>query len=166
MKLTEFLSPLTIRYAVEVSSKKRALELVGKIAAEHLNAHFPCENEHDEICPVECFSNLFKREKLGSTALNYGVAIPHAKLPQSEIALNKPLAVFLQLAEPVDYESAVHKDVDLIYALLFPEQSCEQYKVCLPEIAQKLSDKGLLKLLRSAESVDDIWQILLSADNR
>lgn len=166
MKLTEFLSPLTIRYAVEVSSKKRALELVGKIAAEHLNTQFSCENEQDGICPVECFSNLFKREKLGSTGINNGVALPHAKLPQSDIVLEKPLAIFLQLAEPIDYESTDNKDVDLVYALLFSEQSCEQYKSCLPQIAQKLSDKGLLKLLRSAESVDDIWQILLSADNR
>ncbi|HHW7507278.1 TPA: PTS sugar transporter subunit IIA [Mannheimia haemolytica] len=168
-KLTEFLSPENIRQGVLVSSKKRVLELVGKMVAESLN-HSPTfqqnEEESETLCPIECFTNLFKREKLGTTGLNQGVALPHAKLPAcTSVELEKPIAVFLQLEEAVDYEAQDNKEVDLIYAIMFPENSCDQYKHCLPKIAQKLTDKSLLKQLRAAESAEDIWQILVYADN-
>ncbi|MFA9499515.1 PTS sugar transporter subunit IIA [Mannheimia sp. E30BD] len=166
-KLTEFLSPENIRQGVLVSSKKRALELVGKVVAESINHAKQHSHEESEIlCPIECFSNLFKREKLGTTGLNQGIALPHAKLPACEsVILEKPIAIFLQLEEAIDYEAQDHKDVDLIYAIMFPENSCEQYKGCLPQIAKQLSDKSLLKQLRAAESAEDIWQILVYADN-
>lgn len=157
MKLTEFLPLDNIRVGVEVSGKKKALEQVGQLVADYLCRH---AFEEHEVCPIACFSNLFKREKLGSTAINHGVALPHAKLPQEGNVLDKPVAVFLQLSEPIDYEATDNKEVDLIYAILFPEQCCATYKSYLPEIAEKLSDKHLLKLLRSAESAEDIWHIL------
>lgn len=168
-KLTEFLSPENIRHGVLVSSKKRALELIGKIVAQYINQS-QCSQQSEEqvetICPISCFSNLFKREKLGSTGLNQGVALPHAKLPACKtLVLDKPIAVFLQLEEAIDYVAQDHKDIDLIYAIMFPENSCEQYKNCLPQIAKQLTDKPLLKQLRAAESAEDIWQILMYADN-
>lgn len=168
-KLTDFLTPENIRQGVMISSKKRALELVGKIVAESLNdsEYQQVTEEHNEkLCPIECFTNLFKREKLGNTSLNQGIALPHAKLPFCEnVVADKPIAVFLQLEDAIDYEAQDNKEVDLIYAVMFPENSCEQYKSSLPEIAQQLSDKTLLKQLRAAESVEDIWQIFLHADN-
>lgn len=128
-KLTEFLSPENIRQGIVVSSKKRALEIVGKIIAESINnkASNIINNEEQQdkddneiICPIECFSNLFKREKLGTTGLNYGVALPHAKLPVcEEYTFDKPIAVFLQLEEAIDYDSQDNKEVDLIYAIMF-----------------------------------------------
>lgn len=168
-KLTEFLSPENIRQGVLVSSKKRALELVGKIVSESLNTSkylTKTDENSEEICPIDCFSQLFKREKLGTTGLNQGIALPHAKLPAcNTLILEKPIAVFLQLEEAVDYEAQDNKEVDLIYAIMFPENSCEQYKHCLVEIAQQLTDKTLLKQLRAANSAEDIWQILMYADN-
>ncbi|MEG9476016.1 PTS sugar transporter subunit IIA [Mannheimia indoligenes] len=167
-KLTEFLSPENIRQGVLVSSKKRALELVGKVVAESINQpHLTqAEAQNESVCPIDCFANLFKREKLGSTGLNQGIALPHAKLPACNgLTLDKPIAVFLQLEEAIDYEAQDNKDVDLIYAIMFPENSCEQYKSCLPQIAKQLADKSLLKQLRAAESAEDIWQILVYADN-
>lgn len=168
-KLTEFLSPENIRQGVLVSSKKRALELVGKIVSESLNTSkylTETDENSEEICPIDCFSQLFKREKLGTTGLNQGIALPHAKLPAcNTLILEKPIAVFLQLEEAVDYEAQDNKEVDLIYAIMFPENSCEQYKHCLVEIAQQLTDKTLLKQLRAANSAEDIWQILIYADN-
>ncbi|MEG9530108.1 PTS sugar transporter subunit IIA [Mannheimia indoligenes] len=165
-KLTEFLSPENIRQGVLVSSKKRALELVGKVVAESINQLENLQEQGEALCPVECFTKLFKREKLGTTGLNQGIAIPHAKLPACNgLTLDKPIAVFLQLEEAIDYEAQDNKDVDLIYAIMFPENSCEQYKSCLPQIAKQLADKSLLKQLRAAESAEDIWQILVYADN-
>lgn len=160
MKLTEFLTPENIRLGITASSKKRVLELVGEIVAEHFNQQQHSENEQN-LCPVACFTNLFKREKLGSTGINQGVALPHAKLPENSCAsLQKPIAVFLRLEEPIEFEATDNKQVDLIYALLFPENCCLEYKSKLPITARLLSDKALLKQLRGAESVEDIWQIL------
>lgn len=174
IELTEFLSPENIRQGICVSSKKRALEIVGKIVAQSIN-HKLADTLSDEtqeirknkktICPIECFTNLFKREKLGTTGLNQGIALPHAKLPAYEYqTLKQPIAVFLQLEEAIDYEAQDNKEVDLIYAIMFPENCCEQYKNSLPQIAQKLTDKALLKQLRAATSAEDIWQILRYAD--
>lgn len=166
MILTDFLPLCNIQQGVELSSKKRALELIGSTVANYLNLKYGC-SEDESLCPIECFSHLFKREKLGSTGINQGVALPHAKLPEnSHVQLEKPIAVFLQLVEAIDYEASDNKNVDLIYAVLFPEQGCEEYKSYLPEIAQKLSDKHLQKVLRAAGTAEDIWQILHQADNQ
>lgn len=176
MKLTQYLVPENIQQGVFLSSKKRALELVGKLVAASLNRQYQmelnAENTEEQapsdnaVCPVECFSQLFKREKLGSTALNHGVALPHSKLPSNDqFSLETPIAVFLQLETPIDFEADDHKEVDLIYAILFPDQNCEQYSLFLGELAEKLGDKMLLKQLRAANSAQDIWAILTNADH-
>lgn len=164
MKLTTFLSLETIRCGIELSSKKRVLEFIGQLIATSLNEK-TVEHNGQEICPIECFAQLFKREKIGSTGISNGVALPHAKLPDN-VVWETPIAVFLQLETAIDYEAADNKAVDLVYAVLFPEQTCATYKEALPEIARCLSDKSLQKQLRSAESAEDIWQILHHADNQ
>lgn len=166
MALTTFLSPDNIRQGVFVSSKKRALEMVGKLVADYINRQSDQESEAtDSVCAMECFANLFKREKLGSTAINNGVALPHAKLPPNScLTLEKPIAVCLQLETPIDYEASDNKAVDLIYAVLFPDQCCDQYRSELQQIARQLSDKALLKHLRAAQSAQDMWQVLVYAD--
>ncbi len=166
MSLTEFLTPSMIFIDVVVSSKKRALELVGKIIAESLNQMG--ENEGEQcVCPVGCFECLFKREKLGSTSLGNGVALPHAKLPNTiKLNIDKPIAVFLKLETPIDYEVTDNKAVDLIYGIMFPEHTCGQYQDHLNKIAQMLSDKNNLKLLRVAETAEEIWQALEYIDKR
>ncbi len=80
-----------------------------------------------------CFECLLSREKMGNSGLGNGIAMPKARIPEG----NQPLAVFIHLDSPVDYESADHRDVDLILAILVPEQLCERYISALPEIAEK-----------------------------
>ncbi len=166
MKLTEFLSPENIRQGVLVSSKKRVLELAGKIIAESANKSTACSDD-DGLCPIECFGNLFKREKLGSTGISNGIALPHAKFPDSiALAVDKPIAAFIQLEKPIDYEAHDNKEVDLVYAIMIPSSCCEQYKNGLQEIAQRLNDKTLTKQLRSANNAEEIWQLLSYADTQ
>lgn len=166
MKLTEFLSPENIRQGLICSSKKRVLEVLSSVVVGYLNQAVG----ENKLCPVACFSRLFHREKLGSTAISQGVALPHAKLLDTEgLGLQTPIAVFLQLETAVDYEAADHREVDLVYAVFFPEHLCAQehinhYKAGLAELAERLSDKHLLKHLRAANSSEDIWQVLVYAD--
>ena len=72
----------------------------------------------------------------------------------------------MKLEQPVDYEAQDRKEVDLIYAILFPEQSCNHYKAYLPKIAEKLSDKNIIKQIRTAETEEDIWQLFCYLDNQ
>lgn len=164
MKLTEFLTLDHVYCDVVVSSKKRLLELAGKIVSDALCQEYNLDTK--EICPVGCFENLFKRERLGCTSIGNGIALPHAKLPLTCTELLQPIALFFKLERPIDYEASDNKEVDLIYAMMFSEGSCEKYKDCLQQIAQKLSDKALAKQLRSAQSSDEIWQILEYIDKQ
>ena len=97
-------------------------------------------------------------EKLGNSGLGNGVAMPKAKLPAT--VSDKILTVFMQLETPVEYDAADNKPVDIVFAVLVPENHCQEYIPVLAEINEKLTDKNLIKQLRSAQSADEIWQIL------
>ncbi|TDQ57918.1 phosphotransferase IIA-like nitrogen-regulatory protein PtsN [Mesocricetibacter intestinalis] len=155
IKFSALLAPENIRQGVVCSSKKRVLEMIGHIVAQQQ------QTEIKSIDEIQCFENLCSREKLGNTSLGNGVAIPRAKLPEG----NEACAVFLQLASPIDYDSADKREIDLIFALLIPENRCAEYTEILPELAEKLSDKNLCKQLRNAQSADEIRQIFDYADS-
>ncbi|MDP8033131.1 PTS sugar transporter subunit IIA [Pasteurella atlantica] len=160
MKLTKYLKPELIRVGVHISSKKRALEIVGSVVTDYLIQHF---SENYDVSAIDCFSCLCKREKLGSTCINYGIAVPHTKLPNWNS--DEPIAVFLQLENPIDYETIENKEIDLIFAMIFPDKENDEYKKDLQEIVTILNNKQLAKSLRTAESEEDVWNILETADS-
>ncbi|MCK3658671.1 PTS sugar transporter subunit IIA [Pasteurellaceae bacterium Pebbles2] len=153
IKFTALLTPDYIRQGVICSSKKTVLEMAGRLLAE--------QAQLDNFDDVECFESLFNREKLGCTAIGNGIAIPRARLPQGE----KPLAVFLQLTNPIDYEAPDRREVDLIFAIMIPENLCPNYGAHLAELSEKLKDKNLGKQLRSAQSAEEIWQVFDYVDH-
>ncbi|MFZ7224220.1 PTS IIA-like nitrogen regulatory protein PtsN [Avibacterium avium] len=153
-KFTQLLSPENIRQGVVCSSKKRVFETISRIVADQI--------QNDANPEHSSFDCLFNREKLGNSGLGNGVAMPKGRLHTG----NKPIAVFLQLVTPIDYEAADHRDVDLIFALLIPAEACGEFsQSVLPELAEKLLDKSLCKQLRAAQSAEEIWQIFEYADN-
>ena len=153
MKFTTLLSPDDIRQGVAFSSKKRLFESIAAFVVEKLH----CENGEQA-----CFECLFNREKLGNSGLGNGVAMPKAKMPSG--TTNAPIAVFMQLAQPIDYDAPDGKPVDLIFAILVPEEQCQNYIPVLSDLTEKLADKNFLKQLRSAQNTDEIWQIFEIAD--
>ncbi|MDU4896458.1 MAG: PTS sugar transporter subunit IIA, partial [Haemophilus parainfluenzae] len=86
-----------------------------------------------------------------------------AKLPKN--VLDKILTIFMQLDSPVEYDSADNKPVDIVFAVLVPENLCQEYIPVLAKLTKKLTDKSLIKQLRSAQSADEIWQIFEYADH-
>lgn len=148
MKITELLSPENIRQGVSFSSKKRLFESI---------AHFVEEQIFAEQGEQACFECLFEREKLGNSGLGNGIAMPKAKIPVT--VSDKAIAVFMQLDNPIDYDAFDGKPVDLIFALLIPENQCETYIPVLASLIEKLTDKNVLKQLRSAKNADEIWQV-------
>jgi len=111
---------------LEVSSKKRLFEQVGLLF----------ENNQGVARSV-VFDSLFARERLGSTGLGHGVAIPHGRIK----GIREPGAAFVRLASPVAFDAPDGQPVALVFALLVPEQANEQHLQILSELAQMFSDR-------------------------
>jgi PTS system nitrogen regulatory IIA component len=121
--------PLTnVVLNLEVSSKKRAFEQAGLIF----------EN-NSGIARSIVSENLFARERLGSTGLGHGVAIPHGRIK----GLKKPVAAFIRLAEPIPFESPDSEPVHLLIFLLMPDNVTKQHLAILAEIAEMFSDSSI-----------------------
>ena len=154
MNITKLLSPENIRQGVSFSSKKRLFESI---------AHFVIEQVNDEKGEQVCLECLFEREKLGNSGLGNGIAMPKAKIPVT--LSDKAIAVFMQLDTPIDYDSSDGKFVDLVFAVLVPENQCATYMPILSFLTERLTDKSLLKQLRSAKSAEEIWQVFEISDS-
>ena len=153
MKITELLSPENIRQGVSFSSTKCAIDS---------NNRFLLEKLHCDKGEQACFESLFEREKLGNSGLGNGIAMPKAKIPLE--VCDKAIATFMQLNTPINYDSLDGKPVDLIFAILIPENQCETHIPILASLIEKLTDKNMLKQLRSAKSADEIWQVFEISD--
>lgn len=147
MQLSEVLSLDCTKSAVQCSSKKRALEIISEIAALHTGQN-----------ATELFECMLSREKMGSTGIGNGIAIPHARMSDSE----KAVAVLLQCEEPIEFDAIDNRPVDLLFALLVPEDQCKEHLKTLACIAERLNDKQILKQLRHAESDQELYNIMVN----
>jgi PTS system nitrogen regulatory IIA component len=120
---------------LDASSKKRVFEQVGLMF----------EN-HQGIARSTVYDALFAREKLGSTALGLGVAIPHGRIK----GLKKAVGAFVRLATPVQFDAPDGKPVDLVFVLLVPEAANEQHLQLLSELAQMFSERAFREKLAAA----------------
>src|SRR5881397_1747549 len=145
MTITDLVAPEAILPALKVSSKKQALqELAAKAAA------LTGQNERS------VFEVLLQREKLGTTAVGYGVAIPHGKLPK----LEKLFGLFARLERPIDFEAMDSQPVDLVFLLLAPEGAGADHLKALARIARLLRDADICEKLRGADQTDAIYALL------
>ncbi|MGT0149620.1 PTS IIA-like nitrogen regulatory protein PtsN [Vibrio metschnikovii] len=146
MQLSEVLSLDCTKSAVNVL-QKRALEIISEIAAQHTGQN-----------ATELFECMLSREKMGSTGIGNGIAIPHARMTDSE----KAVAVLIQCAEPIEFDAIDNRPVDLLFALLVPEEQCKEHLKTLSCMAERLNDKQILKQLRHAESDQELYDIMLN----
>jgi PTS system nitrogen regulatory IIA component len=145
--LANLLPAENILLDLEASSKKRVFEQAGLIF----------EN-HQGIARSSVFDSLFAREKLGSTGLGQGVAIPHGRIK----GLKEARGAFLRLAAPVPFDSPDGKPVSLLFVLLVPEQANELHLQILSELAQRFSDRSFRDALIAAPDVDTARQLFIS----
>ena len=127
-----------ISIADPASSKKRALEQAARLLAGRA-----IEPDAEQI-----FERLLERERLGSTGLAGGVALPHARMPGVETSHG----AFLRLAEPIEFDALDDQPVDLIFALLVPEEATEEHLQLLGSLAGMFNDDALREELRTAEA--------------
>lgn len=123
--LAKILSIDNVVLDLEVSSKKRAFEQAGLIFENNCG-----------IARSVVSDNLFARERLGSTGLGHGIAVPHGRIK----GLKAPLAAFMRLKEPIPFESPDGQPVKLLVFLLIPDQVTQQHLEILSEIAEMFSD--------------------------
>ena len=102
------------------------------------------------------FDSLLQREKLGSTGLGQGIAIPHGRLP----SITRVYGVFARLANPIPFESVDGEPVDLVFALISPEHAGADHLTALARVSRLFRDSATLKKLRGTESTDGIYAIL------
>ncbi len=127
-RLASILSPEQVLAHVEVTSKKRAFEEAGLLF----------ENLHG-LSRALVTDSLFSRERLGSTGLGHGVAIPHGRIK----GLKSPMAAVFQLANPIGFDAPDDVVVGLLIFLLVPEAATQKHLEILSEIAELLSDADL-----------------------
>lgn len=147
MQLIQVLSKDCTRSAVDCQSKKRALEIISELAAEKL-----------AISDNEIFDSLFAREKLGSTGIGQGIAIPHGRISDE----CPPTAVFIRCQQAISFDAIDKQPVDLLFALLVPEVETKQYLKILAAVAEKLHDKATCKQLRQAKSDEEMYELITS----
>ena len=146
MKLSDLLPLENIAINVAGSSKKRVIEKLSVFLSERINGV-----QSDEIC-----HGLIARERLGSTGLGDGIAIPHCRLA----ACKNITAVFFRLNTSVDFEATDNTLVDLVFALIVPEEQNEAHLNALSTIVTLLQNKKNCVALRGAESSKMLYQAL------
>lgn len=149
MELERILSPECTRFDLLATSKKRALEL----ASEVLSDHFP------ELDAGAVFDALLARERLGSTAVGDGVAVPHCRTDGA----TEPVAALLRLHEPVDFDAPDDAPVDLMFVLVVPAEENELHLKLLAGAARVLSDGGCRRALRSADTDTGLFEAAIGA---
>jgi PTS system nitrogen regulatory IIA component len=134
-QIARLLSLNNVVAGLDASSKKRVFEQAGLLF----------EN-HQSIGRAVVYDALFAREKLGSTGLGLGVAIPHGRIK----GLKNPVGAFFRLAAPVQFDAPDGKPVELVFILLVPEAANEQHLQLLSELAQMFSERAFREKLTSA----------------
>ena len=148
MKLTEILSGDRVVSGTAVTSKKKALEELSNLlaaGAANLGSH-------------EVFNSLTGREKLGSTGLGHGVAIPHGRVG----GIERSVGAFMRLKHPVDYDSHDGNPVDLIFGLLVPQSATEAHLKHLAAVAEMFSDDAFCAKLRAGGDSASLHALLSS----
>jgi len=150
MSLISSLLPLSnVMIDLDVSSKKRAFEEVGQLF----------ETSH-KLPRGAVFDSLFAREKLGSTGLGQGIAIPHGRIK----GLREAVCAFLRLKNPISFDAPDGKPVSLLFILLVPEQATDLHLQILGELAQMFSDKTFRERLMAAADNAQLHQLITGWD--
>jgi PTS system nitrogen regulatory IIA component len=144
--LGELLDQGAINARANASTKRQALSLVAEIASRTLG-----------IKPADVLARLLQRERLGSTGVGHGVAVPHARLP----GLDRMHGVFVRLETPVDFGAVDEQPVDLIFALLAPEDHPAEHLRALAKVSRALRQADLRQQLRQAYGPDAIRALMV-----
>lgn len=145
MRISDILTRERVLCNVNLASKKAALETLADLMAAADNA----------LSGHQAFASLLARERLGGTGLGHGVALPHGRVQNSVTT-----AAFLKLKQGVDYDAVDRQPVDLMFALLVPEDSTQEHLQILAQLAGRFNQPAFLAQLRQQDSATTLYQML------
>jgi len=148
MEIHDLITTKSVVVALRVTSKKQALQELAKRAAQITG-----------IDERQIFDVLLEREKLGTTGVGQGIAIPHGKLAP----LTRLYGLFARLDRPIDFEAIDEQPVDLIFLLLAPESAGADHLKALARVSRLLRDKATTTKLRGCDSADGLYALLTEA---
>lgn len=149
MLISDLLTPQTIIPDLKATSKKQTLQEMASFAAEQLGL------EDRVILDV-----LLERERLGSTGVGHGVAIPHGKMTD----LDKLYVQFARLSSPVDFDSPDGRPVDLMLLLLTPENAGGDHLTALAKASRLLRDEKVCTMLRGSDNAEAIYSAIMESE--
>jgi PTS system nitrogen regulatory IIA component len=152
MSIKNLLSADFIIHDLKVGSKKRVMDHISAIISDGVD-----NTDYDTI-----FSGLIERERLGSTGIGEGVAIPHCRLDDIEDAVG----VFFKLSQAVDFDAIDKQPVDLIFALVVPSNSCDEHLNTLAQLAEMFSQEDNRNRLRKCTNAEELYQMLLKQSDQ
>ncbi len=145
MPLTDILTPEAILPSVKASSKKQLLQELAAFAAAQAG-----------LLESDVYEALLQRERLGSTGIGHGIAIPHGKLPK----LDRLIGVFARLEKPIDFDALDGETVDLVFLLLAPEGAGADHLKALSRVARALRDPAIAQKLRKSHDASALFALL------
>ena len=146
MKFANLITSNRVACNVDTASKKRALELISHLIGD----------DTPDLNPNEIFDSLIARERLGSTGLGKGIAIPHGRLKSG----HKTIAAFIQLTHGVDFDAPDGQPVDLLCALLVPPECTDEHLNVLASLSEMFRKSELRDLLRNTHEPEELYEIL------
>lgn len=147
--MEELITPTGIIASLKAGSKKQALQEMARKAME-------LTGQHERVI----FDLLVERERLGTTGVGHGIAIPHTKMAN----LDRVCGVFARLERPIDFDAIDEQPVDLVFMLLAPEQAGADHLKALARVSRLLRDSGTCEKLRGSTTADALYAILTQAD--
>ncbi len=147
IRLEDILTPARTAVGLSGVSKKRVLEQIAKLITDDL----------PNLDTQEIFESLIAREKLGSTGLGNGIAIPHCRLA----GCAAPVSAVVKLDTPVDFDAIDGAPVDLLFVLLVPLEACDQHLELLRQIASMLDQASTRSRLRQAQTNAALYQAVI-----
>lgn len=133
----------------DISSKKRALQMLAEALAK----------SDPELKARKVFDQFCARERLGSTGLGHGIAIPHCRMD----GLEGPIAALITLDEPIDFDAPDGKPLDLLVGLMVPSEATDTHLKLLAEIAKRFSEQGVCDSIRDATTPEEVLELLRPA---
>lgn len=149
MEITDLLGPDSVLPKLRVSGKKQALQELAKRAAALTR-----------LPERQIFDIILERERLGTTGVGGGIAIPHGRLPK----LDHIYGIFARLEQPIDFESIDEQPVDLIFMLLAPEAAGADHLKALARVSRMLRDRSITEKLRGSDNREALYALLTDSN--
>jgi PTS system nitrogen regulatory IIA component len=145
MSLNSVLTPLRTLDGVPGGSKKRLLEFFSKFISQQIPS----------LESTEVFDKLIARERLGSTGIGEGIAVPHCRISNC----TESIGTFIRLKDKIDFDAIDGKPVDMLFVLLVPEEATDEHLQLLSSLAEKFSDPEFCRSLRTSPNSEGLYQL-------